>query len=87
MTESCVYLVCYYGGTHLGNRHFEIGQNMAGTAIKNQKIFYVARARRRQQWVDSQSSIYTDASYLTEEDEETNVQEEQVMTEGTTANV
>ena len=45
MEEVCVYVVRYYGGTHLGARRFEIARDLTNTAIQNLKIAKSAKKK------------------------------------------
>ena len=67
-TETYIFIVRYYGGTHLGPRRFQIGKDLSHSAIRNLKIAITARKKRRTQRV-SQSSQMTDISYITEEED------------------
>ena len=67
--EICVYVVCYYRGSHLGTRRFEIGRNMTMTATKNLKVVLQAKCNRKSRRLDLQSSVFTDASNVTDDEE------------------
>ena len=61
-----VFIVRHYGGTHLGKRRFEIAQALTTKAL--QSFFHKSTTRKRWPRVDSQSSITSIASTLSQYD-------------------
>ena len=64
MTEMSVYVVCHYGGTHIGRRRYDIAKDLTFSVIQSYKTITQIKLNRMKavQRTDSQLSLLTEAS-------------------------
>ena len=65
VSNTCVFIVRYYGGKHLGKRRFEIARDLSNSAVQAHRYTRAIRSQRMKtlQRADSQTSLLSEISY------------------------
>ena len=86
IVNTCIFIVRYYGGTHLGKRRFEITEDLTEKAIRSLTHKLIG-ARRKSQRQLSQSSVTSALSQAESQEDEDEQENEQIYPNEATESV